>query len=233
MILEGRLKAIADAVPRCRTAADVGTDHGYIPLYLIQNNRVDYVIAADISSGSLSKAEMLIRQHGLADCMEARLGSGLSVLTPGEADTIIIAGMGGLLIRDILEQGEEAARTASVLVLQPMIAQEELRRWLVCSGYTIVDEDLALEGRKIYEILVVSPGRKAEKPDKEIYYDIGWKLIEKQHPLLGEFIRRKIQASEKILAQLEIGRSDSAQDRKRELEEKLRQYKEVYHCHIR
>lgn len=233
MILGGRLKAIADAVPKCGKAADIGTDHGYIPLYLIQNKRIEHAIAADISPGSLNKAEVLIRQYGMTHCMEARLGSGLSVLTPGEVDTIIIAGMGGLLIRDILLQGEGVARSASTLVLQPMIAQEELRRWLLFSGYGIVDEDLAQEGQRIYEIITVVPGKGTEKPDKDIYYDIGWKLIEKQHPLLGEFIRKKVQTLEEISAQLNTGKSDSALSRKAELAEKLRQYKEVYHCHIR
>jgi tRNA (adenine22-N1)-methyltransferase len=233
MNLSARLQAIADAVPGCRKAADIGTDHGYIPLYLIQNRRIEYAVAADISAGSLKKAEELIRDYGLDYCIETRLGSGLSVLTPGEVDTIIVAGMGGLLIRDILDQGQGVSRAASTLVLQPMIAQEELRRWLISNGYGIIDEDLVQEGQRIYEIIVAVPGKKTEMPDKAIYYDIGWKLVEKQHPLLGEFIRKKIQALEEITEQLNAGRSDSAWNRKRELEEKLNQYKEVYHCHIR
>ena len=233
MDLSGRLKAIADVVPKSHKAADIGTDHGYVPLSLLQDHRIDYAIAADISAGSLNKAKMLIRQYHMEHCMETRLGSGLSVLTPGEVDTIILAGMGGLLICDILEKDEAVARTASALVLQPMTAQAELRRWLVSNRYGIAQEDLAREEQRIYELIVAVPGLEAAKPDQDIYYDIGWKLIEERHPLLGEFIRRKIRALEEIVAQLEAGKTASAMARRMELEERIRLYKEVFHCHIR
>jgi tRNA (adenine22-N1)-methyltransferase len=233
MILSPRLKAIANMVPKCRSAADIGTDHGYVPLYLIQNRRIEYAIAADISPGSLNKAKNLIQQHSMGHCMETRLGNGLSVLRPGEADTIIIAGMGGLLIGDILEQGEAVARKASTLVLQPMVAQEELRRWLISNNYCIKEEDLVREDKRIYEIIVVVPCTNPVKPERDIYYDIGWKLIQSQHPLLGDFIEKKIQSLEEIINQLQVGKSESVEKRMKELRDKLKQYKEVYNCHIR
>ena len=213
MDLSGRLKAIADVVPKSHKAADIGTDHGYVPLSLLQDHRIGYAIAADISAGSLNKAKMLIRQYHMEHCMETRLG--------------------GLLICDILEKDEAVARTASALVLQPMTAQAELRRWLVSNRYGIAQEDLAREEQRIYEIIVAVPGLEAAKPDQDIYYDIGWKLIEERHPLLGEFIRRKIRALEEIVAQLEAGKTASAMARRMELEERIRLYKEVFHCHIR
>ncbi len=165
--------------------------------------------------------------------METRLGNGLSVLRPGEADTIIIAGMGGLLIGDILEQGEAVARKASTLVLQPMVAQEELRRWLISNNYCIKEEDLVREDKRIYEIIVVVPCTNPVKPERDIYYDIGWKLIQSQHPLLGYFIEKKIQSLEEIINQLQVGKSESVEKRMKELRDKLKQYKEVYNCHIR
>ncbi|WZL77662.1 class I SAM-dependent methyltransferase [Eubacteriales bacterium mix99] len=233
MALDGRLKAIADAVPKSHKVADIGTDHGYVPLALLQDHRIEYAVAADISTGSLNKAERLIRLHHMEYCMETRLGDGLSVLAPWEADTIIITGMGGLLISDILEKGEAVARTASVLVLQPMTAQEELRRWLISNEYGIADEELVQEGRRIYEILIAAPGRAGTRPEADIYYDIGWKLVEKNHPLLGELIRDRIQTMEEIIQHLKNGKTEAARIRQKELEGKVRQYKEVAHCHVK
>ena len=233
MALDGRLKAIADAVPKSHKVADIGTDHGYVPLALLEDHRSEYAIAADISAGSLNKAARLIRLQHMEHCMEVRLGDGLSVLAPGEADTILITGMGGLLISDILEKGESVARTASVLILQPMTAQEELRRWLISNEYGIADEELVQEGRRIYEILIVVPGRADTRPAADIYYDIGWKLVEKNHPLLGELIRNRIQTMEEIILQLKNGKTEAARIRQRELEGKIQQYKEVVHCHVK
>lgn len=191
MILSERLRAIAQLVPNSHTLADIGTDHGYIPLYLIQQRRIQHAIAADISPGSLDKARQLIRQHRLEHCIETRLGNGLSVLAPGEADIILIAGMGGVLIRNMIDKEEEVARSAAALILQPMIGQEELRRWLLQNGYGITDEELVKEGRRIYQIIVAIPDTNALAYDNEIFYEIGLKLVEKNHPLLKEWLMKK------------------------------------------
>ncbi len=233
MILSPRLNAIAQLVPTAHTLADIGTDHGFIPLYLIQQNRIKRAIAADISAGSLDKARRLIRQHQLEHCIETRLGNGLSVLMPGEADIILIAGMGGILIRDIIDQHEEIARSADALILQPMIAQAELRYWLLHNGYEITDEELVKEDRRIYEIIVAVPSIVSSGYKDEVYYDIGWKLIEKKHPLLREQLIKKMRSLEKTIIQLEEGRTDKATVRLQQMKEKLRQYKEVFNCHIR
>ncbi|HHT66307.1 MAG: tRNA (adenine(22)-N(1))-methyltransferase [Caldicoprobacterales bacterium] len=232
MILSARLQAIADLVPISHTLADIGTDHGYIPFYLIRQNRIQYAIAADISEGSLNKARELIRQQNLEHCMETRLGDGLSVLSPGEANTILIAGMGGALIREILEQGDAAARSASTLILQPMIGQQELRKWLLNNGYAITDEELAKEGRRIYEIIVAVSDQTAAGYEKEVFYDVGWKLIEKKHPLLKEWMQGKIHGLEEIMDNLEKGKTGLSAARLQECKEKHRQYKEVYRCLI-
>ena len=233
MHLRPRLQAIADLVPASRNVADIGTDHGYLPVFLIQQGRVAKAIAADISAGSLDKAKQFIRQNSLMDTMETRLGNGLSVLTPGEADTIIIAGMGGMLIKDILEQGEETARRADILILQPMIGQKELRHWLMTNGYRITEEELVKEGHRIYEIIVAVPDGEVKEFKNEIYYEIGWKLIERKHPLLKEFVLKKIHSLEVIIANLEEGQTHMAAVRLLEAGEKLKQYREVYHCHVK
>ncbi len=132
-----------------KTAADIGTDHAYVPIRLAQAGMK--VFAADISDGPLRAAAENIKNSG--EKIELRKGSGLVPFAPGEADTFIIAGMGGELIEKILRESPETA-SESLLLLQPMNSQEELRRYLVTNGYCIINEDLAKEGHKIYNLIV-------------------------------------------------------------------------------
>lgn len=226
MRLKGRLLSVAEMVPPSRCVVDVGTDHGKLPVWLVKRGIAESAIVTDISAASLKKAEALIRAHGLEDMIEARVGDGLSVIHPGEADTVIIAGMGGVLIRDILKSAPQVTSTVKTFVLQPMKSQGLLRKWLVDNGYAIVDESLAREKDKFYEVMVVQQGKQHIHHD--VYYDIGYMLIKKQHPLLKEFIEYKMAKTAAIIEQLE---SRGTPDSKKELEEfkrKLEDYKGVY-----
>lgn len=226
MRLKGRLLSVAEMVPPSRCVVDVGTDHGRLPVWLVKRGIAESAIVTDISAASLKKAEALIRAHGLEDMIEARVGDGLSVIHPGEADTVIIAGMGGVLIRDILKSAPQVTSTVKTFVLQPMKSQGLLRKWLVDNGYAIVDESLAREKDKFYEVMVVQQGKQHIHHD--VYYDIGYMLIKKQHPLLKEFIEYKMAKTAAIIEQLE---SRGTPDSKKELEEfkrKLEDYKGVY-----
>lgn len=226
MRLKGRLLSVAEMVPPSRCVVDVGTDHGKLPVWLVKRGIAESAIVTDISAASLKKAEALIRAHGLEDMIEARVGDGLSVIHPGEADTVIIAGVGGVLIRDILKSAPQVTSTVKTFVLQPMKSQGLLRKWLVDNGYAIVDESLAREKDKFYEVMVVQQGKQHIHHD--VYYDIGYMLIKKQHPLLKEFIEYKMAKTAAIIEQLE---SRGTPDSKKELEEfkrKLEDYKGVY-----
>lgn len=150
--------------------ADIGTDHAYIPIYLIENNLAKRVIASDVKKGPVEIARSHVQNNGLCDKIEIRLGNGLSVLREGEADTIIIAGMGGQLISEIIASHEKTAR-ASSLVLQPMNAQYELRKFLAENNFKITNEDLALEGFKVYNIMNVEEG-DGVKFENDIEYHI-------------------------------------------------------------
>lgn len=154
-----RLKTVVNYV-NAGTAADIGTDHAYVPIELIRSGRAKRVIASDARSGPLGFARSNIERYGLCDRIDVRLGSGLDVLEAGEADVIIIAGMGGELIEDIIRSGEEIAR-ASELILQPMNAQYELRRYLIENGFSIESERLALEGFRVYNLMRAVNGRQA------------------------------------------------------------------------
>ena len=177
-MLKGRLLAIAKEVPPSKCIADIGTDHGLVPVWLIENGIVQKAIITDISSKSLAKAEGLIKQRGLESKIEARTGDGLKPIKPGEVDTVIMAGMGGMLIRNILTDAPCVAEKVKRFVLQPMTAQSALRKWLVENGYAIVDETLVREDSRFYEIIVATHG--SQRIYNEVYYDIGYMLIKRK-----------------------------------------------------
>lgn len=155
--LTPRLLSIASHV-KGKTAADIGTDHAYIPLYLTENNICTHVIAADIRRGPVDIARANIKKNNSEDKITVRMGSGLSVLSPNETEDIIIAGMGGELIEEILKADIITAR-ASRLILQPMNSQYELRHYLIENNFKIVEEDIAVEGFKVYNIIIAVNGK--------------------------------------------------------------------------
>lgn len=207
MELKGRLKLIADMVPNCEVVCDVGTDHAYIPIYLIENKVCKKSIASDISEGPVNTANENIKRVGLAEVIKTRLGDGLTTIDINEADSIVIAGMGGILIKDILCLDIEKARGAEALILQPMNAVEILREWLYKNGFDIYDEGLAAEEDKIY-VVISAKWTGIVKAHEEIDYYIGHKLIEKNDPLLCSYINKKMRTLKKIIT--EIDNSDSS-----------------------
>ena len=208
-----RLKKIIDYV-NTEVAADIGTDHAYVPIELIRSGRATRVIASDVRQGPLYIANGNISDSGLSDKIETRLGSGLSVLSPGEADTIIIAGMGGELIADILLKDEETARQAE-LILQPMNSQYELRRWLIENSYTILKEDLENEGKRIYNFLIVKSG-KMQPYQRDIDYHLPPELY--RHPRFCLLVEKKEREFNKIITGIERSKEPDT--------EKLKYYKD-------
>jgi tRNA (adenine22-N1)-methyltransferase len=158
----------------------------------------DRAIASDINEGPIIAAQRNIKRYSLTDRIETRIGPGLSTLSKNEADVIVIAGMGGVLIADILDEGIDIARTAESLILQPVQYPEVLRKYVIGSGFKIVDEDIVKEDKKYYHIIKMV-NEVSSKYSKEVYYYTGEKLIEKGHPLIKEFIEYKINRFESIL----------------------------------
>lgn len=219
MKLKPRLSAIAGLVPEGNTVADIGTDHAYIPVFLVKSGKVKRGVASDVRKGPLEKAREVIKRHRLEDRIETRLGDGLEVLKAGEADTIVVAGMGGVLIRNLLEAGKEALEGVKRLVLQPMNAQEVVREWLVKNGFEIVDETLARERERIYQVIAAQPGH--QETEDPFYYEIGKVLIEKNHPLLPDLLSSKEKEYKKIIAGLKISGKAGAAERLKEYERRL------------
>lgn len=167
-MLTPRLETVLSKITG-RTVADIGTDHAYIPIELIKKSLADSAIACDINQGPLAIAQANVEKNSLADKIELRLGSGIGPIAEGEVESVVIAGMGGILIRDILQNDIDKAHSYKELILQPMNAQAELREYLAESGFCITDEDLAVEGFKVYNILRVCTGNMWKISEIELH----------------------------------------------------------------
>jgi len=226
MKLGDRLQALADFVPTGSLVADIGTDHGYLALELVQSGKAGRVIASDKNSGPLEAAVRAVREAGLTEQVTLREGDGLAVLKPGEVDTVCIAGMGGILMTEILEAQPEVVKSLKRLVLQPMNGAPELRRWLYRHYWHIVDEALAVDDGRIYEIICAEKGR--EKMPDGLSLLIGPKLWEKKPELLRHHIEQLLFQSRSIAAGMEKSprasktkKYQAVQEQIRELEERL------------
>lgn len=198
MNLTPRLLKIASLVPHNSVLADVGTDHAYVPVYCILNGICKRAFAMDINEGPLNNAEETVNHYGVSDKVELRLSDGLDKLGADEADTVVIAGMGGLLIKSILEKAN--LKCGTTLILQPMLAQRELREYLYSNDIEITDEYLAKEDNKIYNIFVAKVGSKYQCSSDDVL--VG-RNVSKNSPELFEFYKGKeINVRKKILGGL-------------------------------
>lgn len=157
LALQPRLHMLARLVPEGCRLTDVGTDHGYLPVALLQQGRIAAAIASDIGAEPLEHARRTAMQYGV-DGMDFRLCAGLSGVAPEETDVIVIAGMGGETIISILQDAPWTADGRHRLLLQPMTKASALRHWLADNGYTFTDEHLVEDKGRIYPILCVKGG---------------------------------------------------------------------------
>ena len=169
--LDNRLAAVAKWVLPGEIMADIGTDHAYLPCWLIQNGICPAAVASDVARGPVLQATRMASDYGLTDRISLRLGSGLSVLGANEAATIVLAGMGGQLISELLEKDSEIAASSRRLVLQPQRRPELVRKWLSEKGWRIAADDVALDGQMWYNIIVAEQG-KMELDEAGLLYGI-------------------------------------------------------------
>lgn len=154
--LSGRLSMLAKLADASQRLADIGTDHGYLPLHLLEKGSVEHCILCDINLGPIENAKRSFREADFSDQTEFRLGSGIEPLEYAEVDTVVIAGMGGGLIIDILSQDLKKSKSFETLLLQPMTEQNVLRQWLLGQGFRIKSDHYVHEGSKYYEIIEIS-----------------------------------------------------------------------------
>ena len=228
MELSKRLMKIASYVNYCEAIADIGTDHGYIPIYLVKNNKCNSAIASDINKGPIEKASTNIRFEGLSEKIKCLLGGGLKPLKVGKVNGVIIAGMGGNLIRDIILEDIEKVKLYDFLILQPAQNPEVLREFLYNNNFEILNEDLILDDGKFYELFKVKYNENAKKINikDEISYEISSILLESNNSLVNDYIKSKIKKYENIISYIKDDTS-LAKKKKDILNEKINKLKEM------
>ena len=221
MKLSKRLQTIADFVKKNSVVADIGTDHAHIPIYLIKNNIIDKAYACDINKGPLEKAKENIENFGVSENIVLRLSNGLDKMSSQAVDTIIIAGMGGELIIDILNRGKAFFDKKNTFILSPHTKTDEVRDYLIRKGFKILKEDMCIDEGKFYTVM---EGRYTENKlmysEAELLY--GKFLIENKHPVLLEFLKKEEEKYISILSNIGLN-----EDRKKELRHRLDIIKET------
>lgn len=208
-----RLRAIAALVPEgCACLADIGTDHGYIPVSLLLEGKIRRAIAADIGAQPLDRARHTAGQYGVTGKMDFRLGDGLTVLEPGEADVIVIAGMGGDVITEILAAAPWS-RAGPLLLLQPMSKAEVLRAWLPENGWAVSAEELVQDRGVLYPILTVRGGGMDAVDDAGAW---GGVLLDRD-PLWGLYLSDRLLRLRRAAAGLEKARDPAMAEKRKRL----------------
>ncbi len=198
-MISNRLKIIADYVNREDIVGDIGTDHGFIPIYLIENNRTDKIIASDLNKGPLDNARKKLSSNALLSRVDLRLGGGLVPYVPGEIDTAIIAGMGGKLIVSVLNEGKEHMKYLEKLILQPMQGLKDVRKWILENGYRIADEDLIYENNIFYEVIVAIKGESQKYNDNNL--EFGYFMLGKNPEISKSFLDMKVKKNKVLIVE--------------------------------
>ncbi len=197
--LQPRLALLAQLVPLGARLADIGTDHGYLPVWLLQQGRIRSAIAADIGAEPLAHARRTAGEYGAA--LDLRLCDGLRSIGPEEADCIVIAGMGGETIQQILEDSPWPWQQGCTLLLQPQTKVEQLRRWLARAGYVCQEERLVWDKGKLYVVLRLAAGEPFEPTREQLY---GGFCLESD-PLYGDYLEAQLRRLRRRLEGLQKG----------------------------
>lgn len=232
MKLSGRLELVVSFVRPAKQAADIGTDHGYVPAELVRRGIVDSALAMDVRKGPLLRAEETIKTAGLSDRIKTRLSDGLEGLLPGEAEAVVIAGMGGELMIHILESGKHMWDSVSQWVLSPQSELPAFRRWLLTNGFFTEREAMICDEGKYYTVFDVRRRREGDpEPDfgeKALAY--GEFLIRAKDPVLLSYLEEEERRLFGLLSSLSAAAesSERAMERKRETEAALSMNREVW-----
>lgn len=200
---------------------DVGCDHGFLPIFLVQKGISPHVIAMDLREGPLSRAKEHIAGQGLNGYIETRLSDGVESLQKGEAETLVCAGMGGRLIMKILTEGREKCICLRELILQPQSEIPAFRQFLRRQGYSVVKENMIEEDGKFY-FLLKAVWTNSDIPCEDPLYDnFGRELLLRKDPVLYRYLNRQKEMLKTIEHGIETRAGDGGRERLRELSREL------------
>ena len=222
--LSKRLTQVGEFVPQDAIFLDVGSDHAYLPIHLVKTGRITQAIAGEVVKGPYESALSNVQAAGLQDQITVRLANGLAAFDPAVdgVTTITIAGMGGHLIAEILEDGRDKLCQVSTLILQPNNGERHLRTWLQAHDFTISDEKILAENDKIYEIIVAHPGQSADNlTEAELCF--GPFLLQEKSAVFLEKWASELVANQTILSSIPA----SAQEKQAEFSAKIAKIQEV------
>ncbi|MFV0558499.1 MAG: tRNA (adenine(22)-N(1))-methyltransferase [Enterococcus sp.] len=226
--LSRRLKRVGEFVPQGARLADIGSDHAYLPVALVLQEKISFAVAGEVVEGPYLSAQKQVRKSRVEEKITVRLANGLDAIEPtDEISAITIAGMGGTLIKQILEAGRANNRIngSERLILQPNVGERNVRLWLVQEGYQIIAEDILEENRKTYEIIVAEQQKlPKEYCAQELFF--GPFLMQEKSAVFKAKWQREFAQREKVLAQLD-GTQKEHQRKIQELKEQIKWIEEV------
>lgn len=244
--LSYRLKRIADKVPTGSRLADIGSDHALLPTYLCQSDRISFAVAGELNEGPWEAAKKQVADSGLEDRIEVRRGNGLAVVAADEVDVVTVAGMGGSLIANILTEGRGKLSGVRRLILQPNVAEDQVRRWLYQENWFLADEEILQEDGKIYEILTADRVANAiernrelyrerqiggqAKADRELLFRMGPHLLERPNEAFMRKWERELRNMERIYGELSYSDAEASRVKRTEIQRQMETIMEVLRC---
>ncbi len=223
MQISDRLQLVVDFVDSCESMADIGTDHGYVPITLVKSGKVNKAYAMDVNKGPLKRAREHIEAEGLSQQIETRLSDGMEQLKENEAETVVIAGMGGELMVRILKQKEQVLQTVKTLVLSPHSEMFLVREFLWNNHYRIVREEMIQDAGKFYTVMKAEKVTEAEPVYQQYEYMYGRLLIKEKSSVLKDYLHDKKNKLSLIYKGLEGQSSEVSKNRKQEIELELKE----------
>lgn len=220
MKLSKRLLEVAKLVTKGMVVADIGTDHGYVPIYLVENNICSKAYAMDINKGPIQKAKENIINNNLESLIETRLSDGLEKLEIGEANSIVISGIGGELMISILKNGKNVIETIDELIISPHSEISLVRKYLTEINFQIVDETMLKEDGKFYTIIKAVPGKTNNYSQVECCY--GPILLRNRDKALYEYLILENNKNKKLLETLDGKGTDNSSKRAEEIKDILK-----------
>ncbi|AJP53451.1 tRNA (adenine(22)-N(1))-methyltransferase [Pseudomonas simiae] len=219
--LSKRLERVAANVPAGARLADIGSDHGYLPVALMRRGLITAAVAGEVATTPFQAAQRSVRDNGLEQQITVRLADGLAAIEPHDGITAIsLCGMGGETIRDILESGKQHLSGQERLILQPNGGEQPLRQWLMDNGYTILSEELLLENRFYYEIIVAERAGPVAYTAEQLYF--GPLQMQARSPAFIAKWQRMLRQKHKTLSSFERARQAVSQEKRQEIAQQAR-----------